>query len=330
MKHIYRTIGLAIGIIATVAFVWYAARALDGQDLGRYTSLRSLMAIVIAAVFYASIIPVSAWAWQRLLAGMGVSRTWRELLEIMAITQLAKYVPGNVGVHLGRAGMSLARHIPARPLVASMLIEAVLAVAAALAIGLAGIALSSQALADEVRGSLWIAGAALLAAALALALLRWLAPPLLRRFMPSHAGLLSEALMPGAAVTAAAFAAYALNYVFIGAGLVAMAHMVLPGMAHDPALLCASFALAWVAGFFTPGAPAGLGVREGLMLVILGASYASVDALFIVIAFRLATMLGDVLMFCAGYLLLLASRRRVTDIPLHDDPGTDGTKRDAT
>lgn len=312
-KRVYRILGLAIGIIATAAFVWYAAHALRGQDLSRYTSMRSLLAIVIAAGFYASIIPVSAWAWQRLLRGMDVERPWRELVEIMAITQMAKYVPGNVGVHLGRAGMSIAKGIPSRPLVVSMLIEIVLAVAAALAIGLAGVALSSfgsGVLVDELRTSLWVAAAVLVAATLALALLRFLAPPLLRRFAPRHAGLLSEGMMPRASVSARAFAAYSLNYVFIGIGLTAMAHVVLPDMTHDLALLCASFALAWVAGFFTPGAPAGLGVREGLMLIILGASYASADALFIVIAFRFATMLGDALLFLAGYALLLGSRRR--------------------
>lgn len=319
MKRVYRTIGLVIGVIATATFAWYAARSLDGQDLARYMSVRSLLAITIAALFYASIIPVSAWAWGRLLHGMDVNRSWRELVEIMAITQLAKYVPGNVGVHLGRAGMALAKGIGSRPLVVSMLLEVVLAVVAALAVGLAGIALSSSsstALTGELRASLWIACAVLALVVLVLVLLRLLAAPLLRRFAPRHAGLLASDTLPGAPIIVRALAAYALNYVFIGIGLATMAYVVLPYMAHDAALLCASFALAWVAGFFTPGAPAGLGVREGLMLIILGVAYASADALFIVIGFRLATMLGDALMFVTGYGLLLHSRRRAAVVSI--------------
>lgn len=315
MKRFHRMLGLAIGIIATIAFVWYAAHALRGQDLTRYTSTRSLLAIAIAALFYASIIPISAWAWRRLLHGLNAERPWRELIEIMAITQMAKYVPGNVGVHLGRAGMAIAKGIPSRPLVISILLETVLAVAAALAVGLAGVALSrpsSPILIEELRSPLWLAGSVIIAILVAAILLRFLASPLLNRFAPRHAWLLSGEMAPKAANAIQAFSAYAVNYVFIGIGISLMGYVMLPDTAHDPALLCASFAFAWVAGFFAPGAPAGLGVREGLMLIILGTSYAKADALVIVIALRLATMLGDTLSFLAGYALLLDSRKRAT------------------
>lgn len=312
MKRIHRTLGLAIGIIATAAVVWYAAQAMRGQDLSSYTSVRSLLGIAAATFFYTSIIPVSALAWRFLLRGMGVERPWRELVEIMAITQIAKYMPGNVGVHLGRAGMSIAKGIPSRPLVVSMLIETALAVGAALVIGLAGIALSSlgsSALVAELRDPLWISGLVLAAVTVAVVVFRYVARPLLQRIAPRHAGLLATGPTPTTPVLARTFSAYAVNYVFIGVGLTAMAHVMLPNVAHEPALLCASFALAWVAGFFTPGAPAGLGVREGLMLVILGTSYASADALALTIAFRLATMLGDIILFLAGYALLLRPRK---------------------
>lgn len=312
MKRIHRTLGLAIGIIATAAFVWYAAQAMRGQDLSGYTSARSLLGIAAAAFFYVSIIPVSALAWRLLLRSMGVERSWRDLIEIMAITQIAKYMPGNVGVHLGRAGMSIVRGIPSRPVVVSMLIETALAVGAALIIGLAGLALSSRgssALASELRDPLWISGLVLAAVAAAVVVYRCLARPLLQRIAPRHAGLLATGPTPTAPVVVRTLSAYAANYVFIGVGLTAMANIMLPDAAHEPALLCASFALAWVAGFFTPGAPAGLGVREGLMLVILGTSYASADALALTIAFRLATMLGDMILFLAGYALLLYPRK---------------------
>lgn len=318
MTRWHRSIGLAVGSIATVAFAWYAAHAMGDQDLSRYASARSLLAIAIATFFYASIIPISAWAWRRLLIGLDVARRWRELVEIMAVTQMAKYIPGNVGVHLGRAGMSLARGIPSRPLLVSMLFEALLAVVAAFAVGLAGIASSQQGLhvLDGLGDSLWMAALGVVAV-LAIGIgLRWLAFPLLKRFAPRHAWILSGEMAPKASSIGRAFSAYAVNYVFIGIGISLMARVALPGIAHDPALLCASFALAWVAGFFTPGAPAGLGVREGLMLIILATSYAAPDGLFIVIAFRLATMLGDALLFLTGYALLHGSRKRATTAPM--------------
>lgn len=312
MKGLNRTIGLTIGIIATVAFAWYAMHAFRGVDLARFTSSRSLLGISIGALFYVSIIPISAWAWRQLLRGSNVRRSWRELVEIMAITQMAKYIPGNVGVHLGRAAMSVAKGIQARPLGASMLVEALLAVSAALLVGLAGVALSgpgSRLLVDQINASLWTAAAVIALLLLSGMLLRYVGLPLLHRFAPQHVWIFSDAMTPDTLRSAQAFAAYTSNYLFIGIGITAMAYVLLPDTAHDPALLCASFAIAWVAGFFTPGAPAGLGVREGLMLIMLASAYPKADALVIVIALRLATMLGDTLAFLAGYALLLDSRK---------------------
>lgn len=312
MSRSHRTIGLAIGAIATIALVWYAAGALRGQDLSRYASPRSAWAIGIAALCYASIIPVSAWAWRRLLRDLGVDRTWRELVEIMAITQLAKYVPGNIGFHLGRAAMAISKGMKPRPLVASMLMETVLAVAAALTVGLAGAGLSGRGahlVGAEVRSGLELA-AWMLAGLLAAVVLLRVARPLVHRLAQRHLRPLLGGSTVRLSTALQAFVAYAANYVVIGIGIWCLAELLFPRQQHDVGLLCASFALAWVAGFFTPGAPAGLGVREALMLLVLGAAYAKPDALVIVIALRLATVLGDALSFLAGYALLLSSHRR--------------------
>ena len=100
-----------------------------------------------------------------------------------------------------------------------------------------------------------------------------------------------------------------LNYVLIGIGLWGMACVLLPGQAHDLGLLIAAFALAWVAGFFAPGAPAGLGIREALMLLVLRAAYSPPDALLLVVGMRLATIFADVAIFLAGNAAVLHARR---------------------
>jgi len=313
MGDVSRKLGLLLGLGASVALVFYAKSALQDQDLSRYASTQSLVAIVAAAMCYSTIIPISAWAWRLLLKDLGIHRPWRELSEIMAITQLAKYVPGNFGVHLGRAGMAMARGIAGGALVSTMLAEVVLAIAAALAIGLAGISLSAAgtgAVQGDLRGALAIA-AALAGIAFLLYLLLRHRVELLTRRIAVRRGWTLDRLLPRAPTMLRAFGAYSVNYLLIGAGVWAMARLLLPDVEHDVGLLCASFALAWVAGFFTPGAPAGLGVREALMIGILGFAYGQADALILVVALRLATMLGDTLCFVAGYAMSLSSRRHL-------------------
>lgn len=65
-------------------------------------------------------------------------------------------------------------------------------------------------------------------------------------------------------------------------------------------------ALAWVAGFIVPGAPAGLGVRESVLIAGLGASGAMEAAVLVAVGYRIVTLLGDVMATTFGALAPLA------------------------
>jgi uncharacterized membrane protein YbhN (UPF0104 family) len=127
---------------------------------------------------------------------------------------------------------------------------------------------------------------------------------LLRRFAPRYAPALDGALLPSQASLARAFMLYCAVYLVVGAGLILQAHCLLPSERHENWLLIAAFSLAWAVGFVTPGAPGGLGVREGLMLLMLAPVYTAASASVLVIALRIATTLGDVLILCAGMAFL--------------------------
>jgi len=305
MKRWARHLGLLLGLIATAAFVLYATRTLQGQDLSRFLSGTAIAGIAIAAIGYSLIVPLSAMAWRRLLLDMKVTRSWSELCIIMSVTQLAKYIPGNVGQHIGRAAMSIGRGIPLRPYGISVVSEAVLAVVAATLTGLLGCGLSGMS--GELlkhHGATVLPPIAILALVLvfvlALFLARHLLPRLLRSMAPRQSVDSTQLTLPRNRTLALALAIYILNYVVFGTGITAMVLLLLPGQPAQWLLLTGCFALAWVVGFFAPGAPAGLGVREGLMLGLLQFNYSSPEALLIVIALRLATTVGDILCFAVG------------------------------
>jgi uncharacterized membrane protein YbhN (UPF0104 family) len=86
--------------------------------------------------------------------------------------------------------------------------------------------------------------------------------------------------------------------------MILLARLLVPGAPHDYWLLISVFALAWVVGFITPGAPGGLGVREALMVLMLAPAYTAASASVLVIALRIATTLGDALILVIGLLLL--------------------------
>lgn len=307
LKRYVRPLGLLLGIVTTVAFVWYAARALQAEDLSHFTSPRGIAAVLVAALCYATIIPSSAFAWQMLLRELGESRNLRSLTEILAVSQFAKYIPGNIGVHLGRAGMALGRGMHARAVVASLLAEGLLAVAAALIVGALGLIASSggsEALAhSSLRSGVAMAAWVLAAVAAIGFVVRFFAPRVLRERLAAHRA------WPSAGAMLRASTVYVANYGVIALGMWALTALLFPGRTHDIGLLAAAFSLAWAAGFFAPGAPAGLGIREALMVVLLRAAYSPADALVIVVGMRLATILADLVIFIAGNAALLQARR---------------------
>ena len=67
------------------------------------------------------------------------------------------------------------------------------------------------------------------------------------------------------------------------------------------------FSLAWVVGFVTPGAPAGLGVRDAIIVTGLTAVYGAGIAVGLTVLLRFVTISGDGLAFASGVLA-----RRIT------------------
>jgi uncharacterized membrane protein YbhN (UPF0104 family) len=61
--------------------------------------------------------------------------------------------------------------------------------------------------------------------------------------------------------------------------------------------LCGAFVIAWLAGLLTPGAPAGVGVRELVLMLLLKDYIIESDLLLAVLLSRLVTVTGDVLYY---------------------------------
>lgn len=302
MKRRYRIAGSLATLLITLVFAYYLIHVLRGRELTVYATPRAVAGIAVAMLLYCAGLPLISLAWRVLLGGVGTHKSWRELTAIMGITQFAKYLPGNVGQYVGRAAMSLARGIGIRAFGVTVVLEALLLIAAATTVGVGAVLLSkagSELLHDRAE-QLALLGIFLVTAITAIWLLAKFAPCVLRRFAPQHAHLLEGVTLPPRSDVMRACLLYVSMDCATGIGLIALAHLLLPTAAHDNALLIGSCALAWVIGFVTPGAPAGLGVREGLLLLMLGPVYGAGPASLLIIALRLATTLGDALWFAVG------------------------------
>lgn len=328
MKRWLRWLGSLLAIAGSVVFIGFVLRTLDFASLREHLNPRSLVALGIATLLYTFVMPLSALAWQRTLAALGHRERLFPLVAIVSVTQVGKYLPGNVGHHVGRMGLSLALGIPLATLVASMAYEVALLLLAHLFIALASGALSGPGLAVLLRlGN----GDHAIPVAVAIATLGLGALPLLSRLLPRLTGVVlkrrdASAPPPLPLPMTTMFEVlglYAIAMLLTGGGLAALSHGLFPGEPIDYALLVAAFTLAWAIGFVTPGAPAGLGVREGLLLLMLAHGLGTANAALLILMLRIATTLGDLVCFVAGLAMMPRARalraRSAAPAPPADD-----------
>jgi hypothetical protein len=143
------------------------------------------------------------------------------------------------------------------------------------------------------------------------------APKLLaRRLRPLATASRAGGLAAGALLRAAALHA---AFFGIAGGVLWLLAAVLgdPGpVALNPLTSISALALAWVAGFVAPGASAGIGVREAVLILALDRALGAEASAAVALALRLVTTAGDIVFFGLALALPLPSRPDLTAAPV--------------
>ncbi|QOW24154.1 lysylphosphatidylglycerol synthase domain-containing protein [Lysobacter sp. H23M47] len=308
-KRVLRLVGIAVAIAAAVYFLMHAHRALSGQDLSGLLQGRAIAAGGALTIAYMALIPITALAWTWLLRGLGQPATISITAPILATTQLAKYLPGNVAHHLGRVMVARARGLNTGPTVLSMGYETLLVVVASAHISsLTFLWSPPPALAEWplARHHGVLVAAISLGAVIVIAAAPTFARLLMRLRGSGTAAPSTRTIRPDWSVCLGCYLLHALNFVVVGAGLWLVAGVLSPDpvTAADFVLLTGAFAGSWILGFLAPGAPAGLGVREAILSLWLGTALDATVAVSLIIMLRIATTAGDLLSFLWGSVAL--------------------------
>lgn len=315
MNRWLRLLGIAGAMAAFAYFVVYAYRELIGHDLTQLLQPHVMMAGAALTILYALLIPLTAVAWSWLLKGLGQPVGFSLTGPILATTQIGKYLPGNVAHHLGRVVVARAHGVETGRNLLSMAYETLLAlVACAHLSALTFLWEPPAALADLPLAT--YRGPMVIIISVAALLIMATAPRLARLIMRLRSvdGTTAELrahVHPGWLTSLGCYLLYLLNFILVGMGLWLVAKTLTP----DPvdmgtmALLIGAFSSSWILGFLAPGAPAGLGVREAVLSVWLGGTFAGPVVVVIIIVLRVATTLGDLLSFLWGSIAL--TRRRL-------------------
>jgi hypothetical protein len=263
----------------------------------------------LAAAILLSGVPtvVAAVAMAELLKAGRICLSWRASFAVVGQAQIGKYLPGNVFQYLGRVALGSRRGVPGTALTFALGTETVLTIAVALAITAVG------ALADPSTGvgglealktlAYWALATLAILAAVSLGVMCF--SPSIRLWLRERRAY----FQPRPVLTAAGL--YVLVFVSVGVVLELLVRGVLGITSpwHWPQFTW-RFALIWVLGLVTIGAPAGLGVREALMLIWFSPVLGESVAIGLAALLRLVTTLADVALFGLAWLLDSAAKRQ--------------------
>lgn len=298
LRRALRALGLAIGLLAVGWILW---RFSQSGALSLLASIPSSplsvgLSMATAASAYAAMLCILAYAWWRLLASLApqappcvpTMATW-------ATSQYGRYLPGNIA-HLALRHVWSRRYaIPHATLGLAAFGEAALLLFVALVlISAAG---EQSRLLPGIDAH-WLLGLLLAGFVAGLIALTWL------RRRGGVRGWIPPRLPPAllASVLACDFAFFAST----AAILCGIGHVL--DIDASWATLLVAGAASWAAGFIVIGAPAGLGVREATFVALTAGTLGEERALLLIALYRVATFLGDTLLFGAGLLVMRRHR----------------------
>jgi uncharacterized membrane protein YbhN (UPF0104 family) len=297
--------GIAIFVFLVLAIVDQWSRI--GPRLGQISSLTFVVGMVSVLGGQLAIM----LSWRAILADLGSPLPVTAAARVFFAAQLGKYVPGSIWPVVMQMELGAELDVPRANSAAAALVQIGLTVATG---ALCGLAALPVALSNATSTLLWLPAVVVFL----IALHPRIANPalsltfrILRR--PLEQPLTWHGLFTASLWQMAGWGLFSVPVILLTRDLGGSGARVV-------AIGVGAFALSWVAGFLFIFAPAGAGVREGVMTAILSTVIAPSAALTVALISRLMMTFGDVLVGSAA--LAAIARRRFTNRAVQGAPAT--------
>jgi hypothetical protein len=251
-----------------IAIVGFAARSL----VRNWDQLRAqplewsiepgwlILSAVVVWLMYGLLIA----AWRIMLTGWGRGLDFWSAARIWTVSSLGKYLPGKVWAVAGMAVMAQRAGVGAGPATGSAIILQVLAIGTGAAVAALSGWSSLRAAYPGAEGGLAVL---LVASVLAVAVL--LRPDSVRKIVRIALPEATVSLTPPIGAVAFGIAANTIAWLGYGLALWLLARGLLPGAGLGLLPAIAVFTASYLAGFLALFAPGGIGVREGVFILML-------------------------------------------------------------
>lgn len=297
LKSLIRIAALVISLgfmAALVSTQWQALQTFQWQVRP------ALLALSLAGLWLAWLLELSVWRF--LLASLGGYLRWGRAAQTWFLSNIARYIPGNIWQFLGMAELAADDGVSRVTTFASIALHQALSTAVGMVLAAVYFAVAGKgALLDAIRPFLWLIPLGLL-----------LCNP---RFLAwSLNTLLRLAKRPPIEVTLTwpqlglILFGYLGVWLMMGSAFAVLAGSFTPVTPQQVAALIATWAAAYVIGYLSLLTPSGLGIREGVMILLLAPLFPAPLPTIIALAARLWMVIGEVV--AAAVALVVRTRER--------------------
>lgn len=278
ISFIFNLFGGCLAILS-VYFVIRKLSEYSNEDVRFFLNHTNVFTIVLISVCYGCFSLLLGCVWKNILGYVGEFRTFGWAITINGITQLAKYVPGNIMHLASRQAISVAAGANGNKIAKSIFIELVILLFVG---GTIGVMVLPSYLNINYE---WVSWCVYLCVLVSMVFV-------LSKFLSIH--------------LAKAFVLQTIFTLLTGVAFLITLRIVDPIAdlsIEQSVFIIACYVSAWLIGLVTPGAPAGLGIREYIIVYLLSGLASESNLLLAVIISRGITVLGDFFYFIIALIL---------------------------
>jgi len=271
--------GTLLSIIGVI-FIFFKLKDYSSQiDLSRLT-ISSWYAFVGLSFFYGCYsLLLAPLAWTNLLAYFGVSVPLYWSIRTYGISQLAKYVPGNIFHFASRQAIGVSEGLPSIPLAKSTIWDILLQAISAIFFGILILPSFLPNFNEKIAFVVFICTI-------------FLYVYIIAHYWNVKIGY--------------AASLYTISLILSSVLFIAILYILLPISVFNnlPILsIFGAYVVAWLVGMVTPGAPGGAGVKELILYTLMHSWISQSDLLLAIIISRIITILGDCVFYGISVIL---------------------------
>lgn len=290
-------------VIIAVIFLFLGKNLVENWSSIPFSELH-FNAVLLVISFVALVAHFLSYAksWQELMRALGSSISFAQSTWMIATTQIAKYMPGRIWYMLGRVYVGKKQKMPGETLAVSMILETCL-----LLITSSVIFLMCSMLVGTYKVVNILASFILLIIAIVVInprILNWITNFVLR--------ILKK---PGVKITLSYMQMLKLSIYYFGlwiaqiVGFYFLVNSIYQLPISSIFTLASAHTLSWIIGFVVLFAPSGLGVREGVMTLLLSPILPTPLAIAVSFISRIWMTVFEIVVFFMGLLVKKMSNR---------------------